>query len=158
MKGGLDDYSDPDDLKVKKYNQDLVKFLNTKRKIVEETSSPDESAKDKTTETDRQTDVQAEAGHQHIPPVPKQRINVLLPPRRPREGNTSSIRSFGSRQHACVRSGHARMDSVLPPYLVVCTESRKYCCYLMRNMERGFWIGIHQESLSDKRVQGCWIP
>jgi hypothetical protein len=58
MKGDLDDYSHPDDLKVKKYNQDLVKFLNTKRKIVEETSSPDESAKDKTTETSHsQTDL-----------------------------------------------------------------------------------------------------
>ena len=59
MKGDLDDYSDPDDLKVKKYIQDLVKFLNTKRKIVEETSSPDESVKDKTiTETSHsQTDL-----------------------------------------------------------------------------------------------------
>ena len=58
MKGDLDDYSDPDDLKVKKYNQDLVKFLNTKRKIVEESSSPVESEKDKTTETSHsQTDL-----------------------------------------------------------------------------------------------------
>jgi hypothetical protein len=38
MKGDLDDCTKPDDLEVKRYNQDCVKFLNTKRKLVE---SPD---------------------------------------------------------------------------------------------------------------------
>ena len=49
MKIDLDD--SPDDLAVKKYNQDLVKFLNTKRKIIEAPNLNAESTKDKQTET-----------------------------------------------------------------------------------------------------------
>lgn len=49
MKIDLDD--SPDDLAVKKYNQDLVKFLNTKRKIIEAANLDAESTKDKQTET-----------------------------------------------------------------------------------------------------------
>lgn len=49
MKIDLDD--SPDDLAVKKYNQDLVKFLNTKRKIIEAPNLDAESTKDKQTET-----------------------------------------------------------------------------------------------------------
>lgn len=51
MKGDLDDCTQPDDLKVKRYNQDLVKFLHTKRKLVESPDVQSESEKDKTSET-----------------------------------------------------------------------------------------------------------
>jgi hypothetical protein len=58
MKGDLDDCTQPDDLKVKRYNQDLVKFLNTKRKLVESPDVQSESEKDKTSETSHsQTDL-----------------------------------------------------------------------------------------------------
>ncbi len=46
MKIDLDDSTSPDDLTVKKYNQDLMKFLNTKRKMIEETPAVSEYAKD----------------------------------------------------------------------------------------------------------------
>jgi hypothetical protein len=39
MKTDLDDGDIPEDVKVKKYNQDLTKFLHTKRKIPNETTS-----------------------------------------------------------------------------------------------------------------------
>jgi hypothetical protein len=51
MKGDLDDCMQNDDLKVNRCNQDFVKFLNTKRKLVKSPDVQSESEKVKTSET-----------------------------------------------------------------------------------------------------------
>lgn len=44
MKTDLEENEIPDDIKVKKYNQDLTRFLNTKRKLAEESAPPGDVA------------------------------------------------------------------------------------------------------------------
>ena len=84
MKVDLDESACPDDLTVKKYNQDLVKFLNTKRKIVEEApirSVEVEVTKDQQIETPQSQPTTAKTKRKRKVSVPSTRTHLGRPKR-----------------------------------------------------------------------------